>query len=158
MPGSKTALGRQSARISAPRCVAFRYHESVGTQDNNFIAAQWLACTLPCRRFADILTVASARLGADADRYSFIVLDFHQLLLAGLPAHHGVIFRGLLMQKMLRRLQREYRANVHQDFVPGADSLVRRNAALCAINTPNALEQNNCEQKRQESRLHELGE
>jgi len=30
---------------------------------------------------------AAARLGADADRYSFIVVDFHHLLLAGLPAH-----------------------------------------------------------------------
>ena len=28
-----------------------------------------------------------ARLGADVDRYSFIVVDLHHLLLAGLPAH-----------------------------------------------------------------------
>jgi hypothetical protein len=28
-----------------------------------------------------------ARLGADVDRYSFIAVDFHHLLLAGLPAH-----------------------------------------------------------------------
>jgi hypothetical protein len=28
-------------------------------------AAQWLACTLPCRRFAGLLAVACARLGAD---------------------------------------------------------------------------------------------
>ena len=46
-------------------------------------AVQWLACTLPCRRFADILTDACARLGADADRYSFTVRDLHPLLLAG---------------------------------------------------------------------------
>jgi hypothetical protein len=26
-------------------------------------------------------------LGADVDRYSFVVVDFHHLLLAGLPAH-----------------------------------------------------------------------
>jgi hypothetical protein len=50
-------------------------------------AAQWLACTLPGRRFADVLADACARLGADVDRYSFIVADFHRLLLAGLPAH-----------------------------------------------------------------------
>ena len=50
-------------------------------------AAQWLAYTYPCRRFADILTNVCARLGADADRYSFIVVDLHHLLLAGLPAH-----------------------------------------------------------------------
>ena len=35
----------------------------------------------PCPRGRD------ARLGADADRYSFVVSDLHQLLLAGLPAH-----------------------------------------------------------------------
>jgi len=28
-----------------------------------------------------------ARLGADVGRYSFIVVDLHHLLLAGLPAH-----------------------------------------------------------------------
>jgi hypothetical protein len=59
----------------------------VGTQDSNSIVAQWLACTLPYRRFADVLTNACARLGADVDRYSFIVMDLHHLLLAGLPAH-----------------------------------------------------------------------
>ena len=53
--------------------------------------AQWLAYTLPCQRFADILTDACARLGADVVRYSFIVVDFHHLLLAGLPAHSGRI-------------------------------------------------------------------
>ena len=51
------------------------------------VAAQWLACTFPYRRFADILTAACARLGADVVRYSFIVVDLHHLLLAGLPAH-----------------------------------------------------------------------
>ncbi len=42
---------------------------------------------LPCRRFADVLADACARLGADVGRYSFIAVDFHHLLLAGLPAH-----------------------------------------------------------------------
>ena len=45
--------------------------------------AQWLAYALPCRRFADTLTNARARLGADVDRYSFIVVDLHHLLFAG---------------------------------------------------------------------------
>jgi len=49
--------------------------------------AQWLACTFPCRRFADILADVCARPGADVVRYSFIVVDLHHLLLAGLPAH-----------------------------------------------------------------------
>jgi len=42
----------------------------------------------PCRRFADILADADARLGADVVRYTFIVADLHRLLLAGLPAHY----------------------------------------------------------------------
>src|SRR5271168_4274058 len=42
---------------------------------------------LPCRRFADVLADACARLGVDVGRYSFIAVDFHHLLLAGLPAH-----------------------------------------------------------------------
>ena len=50
-------------------------------------AAQWLACELPYRRFALTLADDDARLGADVVRYSFIVSDFHRLLLAGLPAH-----------------------------------------------------------------------
>ena len=41
----------------------------------------------PYRRFADVLAGASARLGADVVRYTFIAVDLHHLLLAGLPAH-----------------------------------------------------------------------
>jgi hypothetical protein len=41
----------------------------------------------PCRRFADTLTDACARLGDDVVRYTFIAVDLHHLLLAGLPAH-----------------------------------------------------------------------
>src|SRR5208337_170388 len=54
---------------------------------HNDFAARWLAYMLPCRRFADVLADACARLGADVGRYSFIAVDFHHLLLAGLPAH-----------------------------------------------------------------------
>jgi hypothetical protein len=87
MPGSSTTPGRPSACDAALGHVAFRYTDSVGTRNQFSIAAQWLAYTFPCRRFADILTDACARLGADAVRYSFIVVDLHHLLLAGLPAH-----------------------------------------------------------------------
>lgn len=87
MPGSSTTPGRPSACVGALGHVAFRYTNSVGTRNQFSIAAQWLACTFPCRRFADILTDACARLGADVVRYSFIVVDLHHLLLAGLPAH-----------------------------------------------------------------------
>jgi hypothetical protein len=87
VPGSSTTPGRPSACEDALGHVAFRYTDSVGTRNQFSIAAQWLACTFPCRRFADILTDACARLGADAVRYSFIVVDLHHLLLASLPAH-----------------------------------------------------------------------
>ena len=87
MPGSTTTPGRPDARAGASEHVAFRYTDSVGARDSFSIAAQWLACPFPCRRFADVLTDASARLGADVVCYSFIVEDLHLLLLAGLPAH-----------------------------------------------------------------------
>jgi hypothetical protein len=87
MPGSSTTPGRPSACVGALGHIAFHYTDSVGTRNQFSIAAQWLACTFPCRRFADILADACARLGADVVRYSFIVVDLHHLLLAGLPAH-----------------------------------------------------------------------
>jgi hypothetical protein len=86
MPGSLTTPGCPSTRVGVLDHIAFRYLYSVGTQDIP-IAAQWLACALPCRRFTAGLAASDARLGADAVRYSFIVSDFHRLLLAGLPAH-----------------------------------------------------------------------
>jgi hypothetical protein len=86
MPGSATTPDRQGARDVAPLRVAFHSVNGVGIRDNSF-AAQWLAYALPCRRFALTLTGNDARLGADVDRYSFIVVDLHHLLLAGLPAH-----------------------------------------------------------------------
>jgi hypothetical protein len=61
--------------------------KAVGTRKEVTFAARWLACAYPCRRFACALADTCARRGADADRYSFIVRDFHPLLLAGLPAH-----------------------------------------------------------------------
>ena len=87
MPGSPTTPGRPGARATAPVRVAFRVANGVGARNYRAFAAQWLACALPCRRFAGALTGDSARLGADVDRYSFIVVDLHHLLLAGLPAH-----------------------------------------------------------------------
>src|SRR5271169_557298 len=63
---------------------AFETESAPGISD---FVARWLACALPYRRFAAVLTNGNARLGADVGRYSFIVSDFHRLLLAGLPAH-----------------------------------------------------------------------
>jgi hypothetical protein len=87
MPGSLTTPGRPGARAHAPVLLAFRHGYSVSARDFFPFAAQWLAYAIPCRRFASGLTTGDARLGADAGRYSFIVSDFHRLLLAGLPAH-----------------------------------------------------------------------
>ena len=86
MPGSSTTPGRSDLAMVRPKRVAFRTRNSVGTRGLAF-AAQWLAYALPYRRFVGVLTDANARLGADVDRYSFIVVDLHHLLLAGLPAH-----------------------------------------------------------------------
>src|SRR3954454_2207387 len=87
MPGSSTPPGRPCARADAHGRMAFRSLDTVGTRDKLAYGAQWLACALPCRRFVCGLTAPYARLGADADRYSFIVMDLHHLPLAGLPAH-----------------------------------------------------------------------
>lgn len=87
VPGSATTPGLADARNNAPARVAFRFCYSVGTRDYFPFAAQWLACTSPCRRFAATLADDCARLGASADRYSFTAMDLHHLLLAGLPAH-----------------------------------------------------------------------
>jgi hypothetical protein len=60
---------------------------NVGTRVYNAFAAQWLAYTLPYRRFAVILAEDCARIGGDVGCYSFIAVDSHHILLAGLPAH-----------------------------------------------------------------------
>ena len=87
MPGSQTTPGPTGARNNAPADFAFRQVNNVGTRVDNDFAAQWLAYTLPYRRFADVLADACARIGGDVDGYSFIAVDFHHILLASLPAH-----------------------------------------------------------------------
>ena len=83
MPGSPTTPGPPDARAVAPVGIAFHTHNSVSTRDIKPFSAHGLAYALPYRRFARTLAGAGARLGADAVRYSFIVADFHRLLLAG---------------------------------------------------------------------------
>jgi hypothetical protein len=96
MPGSPTTPGHTDARTSAPAHVAFRPFHGVGTRNHESFTAQWLACALPYRRFACTLTGTCARLGADADRYSFIVRDSHPLLLAGFTGARKVILGSLV--------------------------------------------------------------
>src|SRR5205814_4444662 len=87
MPGSTTTPGRPGTRAGAPIRVAFRDLKRVDTRRYICFAAQWLACALPCRRFAHILADARPPLGAEVGRYAFLVMDSHRLLLAALPAH-----------------------------------------------------------------------
>src|SRR5262245_57810332 len=82
MPGSSTTPGHMGTRAAAPICIAFQQSNGVGSRDKQSFEAQWLAYALPYRRFACTLAGTRARLGADAVRYSFIVADFHRLLLA----------------------------------------------------------------------------
>ena len=59
MPGSQTTRGRTGARAGALARIAFCLFESIGTPEGIF-AAQWLAYTLPCQRFAHGLTAMNA--------------------------------------------------------------------------------------------------
>jgi hypothetical protein len=97
MPGSQTTQGRLNTRDDVSDRVAFRVTYRVGTLSKITFAAQWLAYTLPCRRFADILADACARLGVNVGRYSFTATDSHRLLLAGLPAHKLLIYNNKLL-------------------------------------------------------------
>jgi hypothetical protein len=87
MPGSSTTPDRTGTSAFAALRVAFHPVNGVGIRGENSFAAQWLAYALPYRRFAPALADNDARLGADVGRYSFIVVDLHHILLAGLPAH-----------------------------------------------------------------------
>jgi len=88
MPGSPTTPGWPSARAGALGHIAFHYTDSVGTRDHFSIAAQWLACTYPRRRFADILADACARLGADVG-----VVEVVHLGLRAKPEPQGKVRR-----------------------------------------------------------------
>ncbi len=68
MPGSQTTPGPTGARNNAPADFAFRQVNNVGNRVDNGFAAQWLAYTLPYRRFADVLADACARIGGRSGR------------------------------------------------------------------------------------------
>src|SRR5947209_14517687 len=52
----------QALAIGAPVRMAFHIRNCVGTRDDRSFAVQWLACALPCRRFAGALADVCARL------------------------------------------------------------------------------------------------
>ena len=87
MPVSLTTLGRPDTRDGAPDVLPSTMGNASASQKYVVFEAQWLAYALPGRRFTPALTDDGARLGADVVRYSFIAVDLHHLLLAGLPAH-----------------------------------------------------------------------
>jgi hypothetical protein len=60
MPGSTTTQDRSGACDVAPARFAFRQRNDVGVLDEKSFAAQWLACMLPCQRFAANLAVCDA--------------------------------------------------------------------------------------------------
>ena len=64
-------------------------------------AAQWPAYVSPYRLLVCPLAETSARLGADVVRYTFIVEDFHLLLLASLLANLGDVYRHRCIGKGL---------------------------------------------------------
>ena len=71
MPGSQTTPGPTGARNNAPADFAFRQVNNVSTRIDNGFAAQWLAYTLPYRRFADVL---ADRLRTDRGRRGLLLL------------------------------------------------------------------------------------
>ena len=77
MPGSLTTPGRSGTRITRPPVLPSAMTTASAPGTDFPFAARWLAYALPCRRFAAVLTVDDARLGADVHRYSFIVTDLH---------------------------------------------------------------------------------
>ena len=86
MPGSLTTPGRPGARDEAPGCVAFRHLHGVGTQNRNLSRLNGWPMRPPVNASPKPSRATAHELGADVDRYSFIVRDLHSLLLAGLPA------------------------------------------------------------------------
>lgn len=71
---------------TTPDRMALRPIDTVGARNEFLFSAQWLAYALTYRRLALSLADADARLVADVDRCSFIVVSLHHLLSAGLAA------------------------------------------------------------------------
>ena len=147
MPGSSTTPGRSDLAMVRPKRVAFRARNSVGARGLAF-AAPWLAYALPYRRFVAVLTDANARLGADVDRYTFIVVDLHHLLLAGLPAHFesympSLSKRNLVIEEgsveALARLQKqdeEFCRRLRAAIETGRECCPTTQSFMCSLGRP----------------------
>ena len=91
--GSDRAEPEKHLRWRAPQCCLPLAHQRRRSGQTAF-AAQWPAYVSPYRLLVCLLTETSARLGADVVRETFIVEDFHFLLLASLLANLGVVLQG----------------------------------------------------------------
>ena len=60
MPGSQTARDPSCTCDDVQTDVAFHLADGVGAPENQYFAAQWLAYSHPCQRFAPYLTVRHA--------------------------------------------------------------------------------------------------
>ena len=85
------------------------------------------------QEMGDAAAGAVARLGADADRYSFIVVDLHHLLLASLLAHlqrsrtvHALVGMGR------SRPATECGAKIFCNRATGSSQTSRRRISTCA--------------------------
>ena len=136
MPGSLTTPGRMGTRAIVLMRVAFHNCNSVSTRNQKSYAAQWLAYALPCRRFACTLAGTCARLGADAVRYSFTVVDSHHLLLAGLTGALQ-IFPNVPASKFAHPPDRSYRCEYPPQGSRGF--YIRAYCALLPPHTPDML-------------------
>ena len=87
MPGSATSPGQTETCEVASARVAFRRDKSVGARNDYLSRLNGWPMPSPADASPRTSRPEHARLGVDADRYSFIAADFHRLLLAGLPAH-----------------------------------------------------------------------
>ena len=131
MPGSLTTPGRMGTRAIVLKRVAFHNCNRVSTRNQKSYAAQWLAYALPYRRFACTLAGTCARLGADAVRYSFTVVDSHHLLLAGLTGAPQ-IFRYVPASKFARPPDRPYRCEYCRR---AAGAFMSGHIVLCCLRT-----------------------
>ena len=87
MPGSTTTRGHLSTRIPRPNVLPSDTRTSSAPRITDSIAARWLAYASLCRRFTSALASSRARLEVNVVRYTFIVMESHHVLPAGLPAH-----------------------------------------------------------------------
>jgi hypothetical protein len=87
MPGSTTTRGHLSTRITRPNVLPSATRTSSAPRITDSIAARWLAYASLCRRFTSALASSRARLEVNVVRYTFIIMESHHVLPAGLPAH-----------------------------------------------------------------------